>query len=98
MLSADDINGLLLLYSCLGNDKVQLNLNIQSHPQGLEKLAKVATEKGKNNVAFLCYFLLKRIDDCIKLLCDTGRVPEAAFLARTYLPRYLYSYCSVSHV
>jgi len=74
MLSAEDINGLLLLYTCLGNS------------QGLEKLAKLAQEKGKNNVAFLCYFSLKKIDDCIKLLCDTNRVPEAAFLARTYLP------------
>ena len=31
-------------------------------------------------------FLLNKIDDCIELLCETGRVPEAAFMARTYAP------------
>jgi len=74
LLSAEDIGGLLLLYSC------------SSNAQGLENLAKVALEKGKNNVAFVCYFLLRRLPDCLNLLCDTGRIPEAAFLARTYLP------------
>jgi hypothetical protein len=31
-------------------------------------------------------FWLGEIDNCIDLLCDTGRVPEAAFMARTYAP------------
>jgi len=35
------------------------------------------------------YFLMRRVDDCIKLLCETGRIPEAAFLARTYLPSHV---------
>jgi len=74
LASAEDINGLLLLYTSTGNS------------QGVENLAKLAVEKGKNNVAFLCYFLLRRVEDCLTLLCDTGRIPEAAFLARTYLP------------
>ena len=26
------------------------------------------------------------MDECITLLCDTGRIPEAAFMARTYAP------------
>jgi coatomer subunit beta' len=71
----------------------------------MEKLARLAQEKGmydhlneltfpqgKNNIAFICYFLLRKIDECLNLLCDTGRIPEAAFLARTYAPRYLYLY------
>jgi len=74
MWSAEDIGGLLLLYTSTGN------------AVGLEKLAKLAAEKGKNNVAFVCFFLLKRTEDCLNLLCDTGRIPEAAFLARTYMP------------
>ena len=27
-----------------------------------------------------------RLEDCLELLCNTGRYPEAAFMARTYLP------------
>jgi len=77
LLAAEDISGLLLIYTSTGNAK------------SLEELAKLAVEKGKNNVAFLCFFLLRRLEDCINLLCDTGRIPEAAFLARTYLPSHV---------
>ena len=31
-------------------------------------------------------FILGRIEDCIDLLINTQRIPEAAFLARTYMP------------
>jgi coatomer subunit beta' len=34
----------------------------------------------------LSSFLLKRTDECVRLLAAAGRVPEAAFLARTYAP------------
>lgn len=27
-----------------------------------------------------------RLDECLELLVNTGRMPEAAFFARTYLP------------
>lgn len=74
LTNASDLSGLLLLYSAQGS------------MEGLEKLAALAQEKGKNNVAFLCLFLLGRPDACISLLCESGRVPEAAFLARTYAP------------
>ena len=37
--------------------------------------------------AFLqCFFLLGRIETCLDILNKAGRVPEAAFLARTYMP------------
>lgn len=30
--------------------------------------------------------LIKRLDECLQLLIDTDRLPEAAFFARTYKP------------
>ena len=33
-----------------------------------------------------CFFLLGRIETCLDILNKAGRVPEAAFLARTYMP------------
>lgn len=71
---AEDIPGLLLLHSSTGN------------AAGIEKVAILAIEKGLHNIAFVSYFLLGKSEDCIKLLCDTGRIPEAAFFARTYVP------------
>eukprot|EP00899_Mesostigma_viride_P001865 jgi/Mesvir1/1167/Mv17669-RA.1 len=72
--SAEDMSGLLLLYTACGN------------AAGLEKLGAASRAKGKLNVAFLAYFLLQRIEDCVDLLVESNRIPEAAFLARTYLP------------
>ncbi|XP_066375866.1 coatomer subunit beta'-1-like [Miscanthus floridulus] len=40
----------------------------------------------KNNVAFLCLFMLGKVEDCIQLLIDSNRIPEAALMARSYLP------------
>jgi len=71
---AADLSGLLLLFSCTGDGP------------GLERLAGVAAEKGKHNVAFVCLLLLQRVPDCLQLLASCGRVPEAAFCARTYAP------------
>lgn len=53
------------------------------------RLAETSAQKGKNNVAFLAYFLLGRLEEGIELLCSTGRYPEAAFMARTYLPSHV---------
>ena len=74
LAKSGDLSGQLLLCSAV------------SSPERLASLAEAAREKGKNNVAFVCLFLLGEIDNCIDLLCDTGRVPEAAFMARTYAP------------
>ncbi|KAJ1429085.1 WD40/YVTN repeat-like-containing domain superfamily [Sesbania bispinosa] len=59
---AMDLSGLLLLYSSLGD------------AEGISKLATLAKEQGKNNVAFLC------------LIYVGNRIPEAALMARSYLP------------
>lgn len=44
---------------------------------------------GKTNVAFMCLFLRAKVEQCLDLLCRTGRVPEAAFFARTYAPSHM---------
>ncbi|KAG5415970.1 hypothetical protein IGI04_003537 [Brassica rapa subsp. trilocularis] len=74
MKYAMDLSGLLLLYSSLGD------------AEGVSKLACLAKEQGKNNVAFLCLFMLGRLEDCLQLLVESNRIPEAALMARSYLP------------
>lgn len=74
-LHAEDWSSLLLLHSSSGS------------AVGMSILAERAAAAGRFNVAFVAYFLLQRVDECLRLLCETNRVPEAAFLARTYSPR-----------
>lgn len=50
------------------------------------EVATKAKAGGKTNVAFMCFFLCGMTEECVDLLCDTGRVPEAALFARTYAP------------
>ncbi|KAL6587906.1 Cullin-associated NEDD8-dissociated protein 1 [Orobanche minor] len=49
---ANDLSGLLLLCSSLGD------------VEGIAELALLAKEHGKNNVAFLCLFMLGKLEDC----------------------------------
>lgn len=72
--NAQDFGGLLLLASSAGNVGM------------VAKLAQTAEKAGQNNVAFLSYFTLGRLEECLEVLINTGRLPEAAFFARTYLP------------
>ncbi|KAJ3161160.1 Coatomer subunit beta' [Geranomyces michiganensis] len=72
--NAKDLEGLLLLYQAGGNR------------EGLATLAEMAVEKGKNNIAFLCHLLRGEVEKCTELLVSTDRIPEAALLARTYMP------------
>ncbi|KAG0532296.1 hypothetical protein BDA96_04G096000 [Sorghum bicolor] len=74
LLYAMDLSGLLLLYSSLGD------------ADGIKKLASVAKEQGKNNVSFLCFFMLGKLEECLQLLIESNRIPEAALMARSYLP------------
>jgi len=74
LYKAQDYAGLLLLASCSGDTVT------------MEKLAKDAEKNGKYNVSFLAYFSLGKLEECLELLCKSNRLPEAAFLARTYLP------------
>ena len=71
---AADLSGLLLLYSCTGD------------AAGMARLGDAAAAAGKHNVAFVCLLLQRRTPDCVRLLSACGRLPEAAFVARTYAP------------
>merc|ERR1712004_146538 len=71
---AQDFGGLLLLATSSGNADM------------VAKLGETASEAGKNNVAFLSYFLLGDLEKCLEILIASNRIPEAAFFARTYLP------------
>ena len=73
-ISSHDFSGLLLLYSATGN------------LAGMERLAGLASESGKTNVAFVAHFLTGNVEACADLLISTKRLPEAAFFVRTYLP------------
>ncbi|KAJ3021791.1 Coatomer subunit beta' [Thoreauomyces humboldtii] len=71
---AKDLEGLLMLYQAGGN------------ADGLARLADMAVEKGKNNIAMMCFLLRGEMEKCTELLVSTERIPEAALLARTYVP------------
>ncbi|KAF9923673.1 hypothetical protein BGZ67_009714, partial [Mortierella alpina] len=71
---AKDLSGLLLIYTSSGN------------AVGLQKLAELAKAEGKTNIAFASYLTLGQTEDCIEILIETERLPEAALMARTYLP------------
>jgi len=72
--NAEDLGGLLLLATSSGNEHL------------LFQLAKTAEERGRFNLAFVGYFLLHKVDNCIALLLKNGRIPEAGIFARTYKP------------
>jgi coatomer subunit beta' len=69
-----DLSGQLLLYAATGNR------------EGVCELAERAANSGRSNVAFLAFFVTGQVEKCIQLLVDTKRVPEAVFMARTYMP------------
>lgn len=73
-IASNDYSGLLLFYSATGNFA------------GMERLAKLATEGNKTNVAFVANILTGNVEACADLLIATKRLPEAAFFVRTYLP------------
>ncbi|KAJ3354080.1 hypothetical protein HDU83_005897 [Entophlyctis luteolus] len=74
LLKANDVEGLLLYYQASGN------------AEGIAKLASLAVEKGRHNIAFMCYMISNRVDKAIDLLLSSNRFAEASFLARTYMP------------
>ncbi|OQS01905.1 coatomer subunit beta' [Thraustotheca clavata] len=73
-IKADDLSLLLLLYTSKGD------------LDGLTHLAALANEKQRHNVAFISLLLLGRLKECVDLLVDTKRLPEAAFFSRSYQP------------
>lgn len=71
---AGDLSALLLIYTSSGS------------AEGMQWLAEQATAKGSNNIAFASRLLLQQKSECIDVLLNTDRAPEATFFARTYAP------------
>jgi len=74
---AQNFGGLLLLATTMGNGEM------------IAKLASSSLASGKNNVAFLSFFIRGDLEQCLDLLISTSRLPEAAFFARSYMPSKL---------
>jgi coatomer subunit beta' len=74
MKEGHDWNGLLLYYSSIQNRKK------------LKEFADEAKKAGMFNVAFGSYFQLNCYNECLNILLDSRRYPEAATFSRTYLP------------
>ena len=74
LTNGKDLSGLLLYYSSTGDRA------------GMERVGREAVASGKFNVAFTCLFSTGDLSGCVDLLVDAGRIPEAAFFARTYIP------------
>lgn len=74
MKKANDHEGLLLLYVSTAD------------VAGITALGQATAAAGKHNVAFICSLLLGKVDECLELLSKSGRIAEAAFMARTYAP------------
>lgn len=72
--NAKDLSALLLFASCTG-DKPLLN-----------EVATTAEAEGKDNIAFLSFFMLNEPTVCLDMLITRKRFPEAALFARSYLP------------
>ena len=62
------------------------SFGISGNAEMVKTLGETASSADKNNVAFLSNFLLGNLEDCLETLIKSGRLPEAAFFARTYLP------------
>ncbi|KRT79981.1 WD40 domain-containing protein, partial [Oryctes borbonicus] len=74
MQRAQDFSGLLLVATSIGDAEL------------VRKLGEDTLKEGKNNISFLSYFLLGDLRQCLDILIQTDRLPEAAFFARSYLP------------
>ena len=69
---AGDEAGVLLVKSCQGSQKDMAEYAAKGHEA--------------QNVSFAAYFATGNFNKCIDLLLETGRAPEAAMMARAYMP------------
>ncbi|KRX86937.1 Coatomer subunit beta', partial [Trichinella pseudospiralis] len=69
-----DYSGQLLLASSCGDVDV------------MQHVANESMQCKLYNIAFMAHLLLGNRKECLEILITTGRLPEAAFFARTYLP------------
>ncbi|ETW49634.1 hypothetical protein PFMALIP_02342 [Plasmodium falciparum MaliPS096_E11] len=73
----NDFSSLLIILSTLG-DKI-----------GIEELGQMCLNHQKFNIAFICYFLLHKINKCIHILLSNNNFAYAAFFSRVYKPSLL---------
>jgi coatomer subunit beta' len=52
----------------------------------MSTIGEQSRKNGQFNIAFLSSFVLGKLDQCLDILIENQRLPEAAFFARTYLP------------
>lgn len=71
---AQSFGSLILLASALSNKQLMSTIGEQSR------------KAGQFNICFLSNFVLGKLDQCLDILIENQRLPEAAFFARTYLP------------
>jgi coatomer subunit beta' len=71
---AQAFGSLLLLASASSDKELMSTIGNQSR------------KNGQFNIAFLSNFVLGKLDQCLDILIENQRLPEAAFFARTYLP------------
>jgi len=67
--------GSLILLASASSDK-----NLMS------TIGEQSRKSGQFNIAFLSNFTLGKLDECLDILIENQRLPEAAFFCRTYLP------------
>ncbi len=71
---AQSFGSLILLASASSDKQLMTTIGNQSR------------KNGQFNIAFLSNFVLGKLDQCLDILIENQRLPEAAFFARTYLP------------
>jgi len=57
-----------------------------SDKQLMSTIGDQSRKNGQFNIAFLSNFVLGDLDQCLDILIENQRIPEAAFFCRTYLP------------
>ena len=67
--------GSLLLFASANSDK-----------KLMASIGEKSRATGQFNIAFLSNFVLGKLDECLDILIENQRLPEAAFFCRTYLP------------
>jgi coatomer subunit beta' len=52
----------------------------------MSQLATESYNNNQHNVSFLSSYLLGDLQQCLEILIENGRIPEATFFAHTYAP------------
>ncbi len=72
--SCEDMNSLLLLYSCLGDR------------ENLLKVAEFSEKQKHYSVSFMAYWTCKEVEKCFQILLISEKFGQAAIFAKNYIP------------